>query len=102
MISPIKNTMYTVVSYLVGYIGTTITKNTARHMQLYVLPDVFADKCSSFKFVTGLFCSMCVAKILEIAFPCLVAYRAIQWMINKQEFHYPFSGVDHFFTGDIF
>src|SRR5262249_42855906 len=34
--------------------------------------------------------------ILQVAFAALVTDRTIQWVIDKQEFHYPFAGLtDH-------
>ncbi len=83
MIAPVQYSMYPFISYLVGYIGATITKNAPCHVQLYIRTDIFSFKCSSFEFIAGSFFSMIISKILQITFTGLVADRAIQRMIDQ-------------------
>jgi hypothetical protein len=70
-------------------------------MQLDKLPDIMFFKSAAFEFVTTVAISMLEGEVLEGAFPGLVAYRAIERMVDQKEFHNRFSCVQYFFGGII-
>jgi hypothetical protein len=50
-------------------------------MQLDIRAKINTLKSSFTKLKAAALSSMCIAKVLEITFSCLVADRAIQWMV---------------------
>ena len=83
MITTIQNTVHTMICQLIGNICAAITKNAPCHMQLYIRADIFFIKSSSFKIIPRSFFAMFIRKILQITLTGLVAYRAIEWMVDQ-------------------
>src|SRR5690242_2625852 len=94
--------MFAFFCHLISNIHASVTKNTARHVQLNVWTKVYAIESSSFEFVSRAFFSVLVAQVLEMTFTSLVADGTIKRMIKQQKFHHTISGVDNFFAGDVF
>ena len=63
--------------------NTTVAKNTARHVQLYFIADVYFIKFTTVKLVTCFNCTMIKSQVLKIALPGLVTNRAIQRMVQQ-------------------
>src|SRR4030095_14525874 len=98
MISPVQNSMFPFISQLISYINAAITQYASRHVQLYVWTNIMFFKSSSCKFIPRRISSVLIAKVLQVTFTGLVADRAIQRMIDQQEFDNSFSCIQRLLT----
>src|SRR3569833_845703 len=91
MIAAVQNSVNPMNGYLIGSKYTTVAKDAARHVQLYLITNIDLLERTLVFFVTGFSCAMLKAKILQVTFTCLVANRAIQRVIDQQHFHHTFA-----------
>ncbi len=96
MVAAAKDAVLAVVGELVCREHAAVAKDAARHVQFDVLADIFLLESSAFEFEPGGGYAVLVAEVLEIAFTGLVAHGAIQRVVQQQEFHNAFAGVQHF------
>jgi hypothetical protein len=87
---------------LIGRVHTAVAENATRHVQLYIRTQIVFFKSAAREIVTRACLTMIVAEILEVTLTSLVAYRAIERMIDKQELDNACASIDHFLARDIF
>ena len=83
MVAAMKDSVHAIVSQLLRHINTAVTKDTPGHVQFDIRTDVNFLKSTTLKFVARTFRTMFKSQILKMAFACLVADRAIQWVIEQ-------------------
>ncbi|MNR14959.1 hypothetical protein D3C85_1314630 [compost metagenome] len=95
MISAVHHTMNPVICQLICHIYTTVTQDTAVHVQFDLISDIDRIKGSAFLFVARSFFSVFETKILQMTFTCLVTNRAIQRVIDQQKLRYGSTVIVH-------
>ncbi len=83
MIAAVQYPVDAVIGYLVGNKNAAVTQDAARHVQLYLITNINLLECTAVKLVTGFGSAVLVAKILQMTLTCLIADRAIQWVIDQ-------------------
>lgn len=85
VVAPIDNTMYALLSELIGHKHTTEAHNAAGHVKFDVGTNVNFLKRAAFKLVAGAGLAVFKSKVLQVAFSSLIANRAIQRVVDEQK-----------------
>ena len=102
MVATAENAMLPLLRNLIGGVHTTVTKDAAGHVQLYVRPEVVLLESAPLELVAGACFTMFVTQILQVTFASLIANGAIERVIDEQKFHDASTSFGYFFAGDIF
>src|ERR1035437_10656958 len=80
--------MHSAWAKLLGNFHTTVAKNAACHVKFDLISDIYFFKFPALEFIAGFHFSVLVAQVLQITFSSLVAYRAVEWMIDQKKFYH--------------
>ena len=97
MLTTVRHTQFHYTSYFLSKAHTTRAVNTAAHfLHGDQRSDVFVKHNPFFFVIAGSTGAVTNSQILQLALAPLVANRAIQRMIDQQEFHHALLGLDGF------
>src|SRR6218665_1525283 len=96
-----NNAVHTVVGDLVGGFHTAVAKNAAVHVQLDLIANIDHLILAALELEAGAYRAVLIAQVLQLAFSGLVAHRAIERVVDEQEFHHAFARFQHLGIGYV-
>jgi hypothetical protein len=94
--------MNTFIAKLVDGIDATVTQDAPVHVEFDIRADIDFGKFPFRLFKSSPFVAKTITEVLKVTFTRLVAYRAVEGMVDEQEFNDPFPGFPDLFGEEIF